>query len=190
MSIRLEQTVPFGGSLREYERMFSLNAPDRRSNILDCAGGPSSFNAELTTPGGAICSIDPLYQFTGAEIQRQFFQTLDQVIQQIRATPQNWVWSHHRDPDDLRQNRITVMDAFVADYQSGQGTDRYISVSLPSLPFEEDRFDLALSSHFCSCTRITSLNRLTSTPFEPCSESRAKCGSSRCSRSVRNDRNT
>lgn len=148
MSIRIDQTVPFGRSLREYELMFLLSAADCRSRILDCAAGPSSFNAELTAAGGAVCSIDPLYQFTGAEIQRQFFQTLDRVVEQVRATPQNWVWSHHRNPDDLRQNRIKVMETFVADYRAGQGTDRYACGALPGLPFEQDRFDLALSSHF------------------------------------------
>ena len=148
MSIRLEQTVPFGRSLREYELMFSLSVADRRSRILDCAAGPSSVNAELTAAGGDVWSIDPLYQFGGAEIQRQFFSTLDHVIEQVRATPQNWVWSYHRDPEDLRRNRIAVMEQFVADYSGGTGTGRYLCGALPNLPFETDRFDLALSSHF------------------------------------------
>ena len=148
MSIRLDQTVPFGRSLREYELMFSLSAADRRSRILDCAAGPSSFNAELTAAGGDVWSIDPLYQFGGAEIQRQFFSTLDHVIEQVRATPQNWVWSYHRDPEDLRRNRIAVMERFVADYSGRTGTGRYVCGALPNLPFEADRFDLALSSHF------------------------------------------
>ena len=148
MSIRLDQTVPFGRSLREYELMFSLSAADRRSRILDCAAGPSSFNAELTAAGGDICSIDPLYQFGGAEIQRQFFSTLDHVIEQVRATPQNWVWSYHRNPEDLRRNRIAAMERFVADYSRRTGTGRYVCGALPNLPFGADRFDLALSSHF------------------------------------------
>lgn len=148
MSIHLDQTVPFGRSLREYELMFSLSASDRRCRILDCAAGPASFNAELTAAGGTVCSFDPLYQFTGAEIQRQFFATLDHVIAQVRATPHNWVWHYHRDPNDLRRNRIAVMDTFVADYSQGRETDLYVCGSLPALPFERDAFDLALSSHF------------------------------------------
>ena len=148
MSLRLDQTVPFGRSLREYELMFSLSEADRRRRILDSAAGPSSFNAELTAAGGDVRSIDPLYQFTGAEIQLQFFSTLDHVIKQVRATPQNWVWGYHRDPDDLRRNRIAAMETFVADYSEGRRTGRYICGALPNLPFEADRFDLALSSHF------------------------------------------
>jgi len=148
MSLRLDQTVPFGRSLREYELMFSLSEADRRRRILDSAAGPSSFNAELTAAGGDVRSIDPLYQFTGAEIQRQFFSTLDHVIEQVRATPQNWIWGYHRDPEDLRRNRIAAMETFVADYSEGRRTGRYVCGALPNLPFEADRFDLALSSHF------------------------------------------
>ncbi len=148
MSLRLDQTVPFGRSLREYELMFSLSEADRRRRILDSAAGPSSFNAELTAAGVDVRSIDPLYQFTGAEIQRQFFSTLDHVIEQVRATPQNWVWGYHRDPEDLRRNRIAAMETFVADYSEGRRTGRYVCGALPNLPFEADRFDLALSSHF------------------------------------------
>ena len=148
MSLRLDQTVPFGRSLREYELMFSLSEADRRWRILDSAAGPSSFNAELTAAGGNVRSIDPLYQFSGAEIQRQFFSTLDHVIEQVRATPQNWVWGYHRDPEDLRGNRIAAMETFVADYSGGRRAGRYVCGALPNLPFEADRFDLALSSHF------------------------------------------
>lgn len=148
MSIRLEQTVPFGRSLREYESMFSLDAGDCQGHILDCAAGPSSFNAELTAAGGRVCSIDPLYQFTGAEIQRQFFSTLDHVIEQVWATPQNWVWGYHRDPDDLRGNRMTVMERFLEDYSGDKQAGRYVCGALPTLPFKTDGFDLALSSHF------------------------------------------
>lgn len=148
MSIHLDQTVPFGRSLGEYELMFSLSASERQRRILDCAAGPASFNAELTAAGGTVCSFDPLYQFTGAEIQRQFFSTLDHVIAQVRATPENWVWRYHRNPDELRQHRILVMERFLVDYRTGQGTARYVCGALPTLPFEPDQFDLALSSHF------------------------------------------
>lgn len=148
MSICLNETVPLGRSLREYELMFSLSAADRRSLILDCAAGPSSFNAELTAAGGDVWSVDPLYQFGGAEIQRQFFSTLDHVIDQVRATPQNWIWSCHRNPEDLRRNRIAVMERFIAHYSGAKGTGRYVCGALPNLPLETGRFDLALSSHF------------------------------------------
>src|SRR5262249_21724633 len=36
----------------------------------------------------------------------------------------------------------------LADYPSGKSEGRYIDAELPSLPFRETAFDLALSSHF------------------------------------------
>jgi hypothetical protein len=175
MSIRLEQTVPFGRSLREYELMFSLSAADRRSRILDCAAGPSSFNAELTAAGGDVRSIDPLYQFGGAEIQRQFVSTLDHVIEQVRATPQNWVWRYHRDPEDLRRNRIAVMDTICRRLQRGDGTQDDISAA----PCRTSRSKQTGSTSHCRrtfsfSTRTTSMQRFTSLPFEPCCASRGK----------------
>jgi hypothetical protein len=40
------------------------------------------------------------------------------------------------------------MNHFLADYTDGLGQGRYIEASLPSLPFEDGCFDLALCSHF------------------------------------------
>ncbi|MFO0775154.1 MAG: SAM-dependent methyltransferase [Nitrospiraceae bacterium] len=151
MSIRLDQTVPFGRSCREYALMFGLDALGDRARtlrFLDCAAGPSSFNAEATAAGWTVTSIDPLYQFAGIDIQRRFALTLDHVIDQVRATPNNWVWSYHRDPDDLRRNRIAAMDRFVADYTQPSAAGRYCCGAVPNLPVAADRFDLALCSHF------------------------------------------
>lgn len=151
VSLRLDQTVPFGRSFREYALMFALDAlgeAARALRIVDCAAGPSGFNAEATATGWSVCSVDPLYQFSGIEIQQQFTRTLDPVIDQVRATPNNWVWGYHRDPNDLRRNRIAAMQTFVADYTDGRAAGRYVCGALPSLPFGAGQFDLALCSHF------------------------------------------
>jgi hypothetical protein len=39
------------------------------------------------------------------------------------------------------------MDAFLADYEGGRSQGRYMEAALPSLPFENGRFGLALVSH-------------------------------------------
>ncbi len=127
--------------------MFNLTESDCRRRILGCGDGPASFNAEMTAEGFTVVSIDPLYAWTGTEIQAQFNATAEQVISQVRATPQSWTWSFHRDPEDLRSNRRKVMARFAADYEIARGTDRYRVAALPSLPFSEEAFDLALCSH-------------------------------------------
>ena len=45
-------------------RLFDLNDIDTDTRILDCAGGPASFNAEMTAAGYAVTSTDPLYRFS------------------------------------------------------------------------------------------------------------------------------
>jgi hypothetical protein len=147
MSIRLDRVVPFGRSLREYELIFNLTADDCRRTILDCGGGPSSFNAELTTRGGSVVSFDPLYACSGAHIKQRFHDTVDGVIEQVNRTPGDWIWTYHHNSADLRRHRESALETFLADYEEGWCAGRYICASLPDLPFREDCFDLALCSH-------------------------------------------
>ena len=147
MSIHLDQVIPFGRSFREYELIFNLTADDCRKTILDCGGGPSSFNADLTARGGRVVSFDPLYELPAAHIKQRFLETIDGVIEQIDRTPGNWVWTYHRGSADLRRNREAALCAFLVDYEAGLAAGRYVHASLPTLPFANDRFDLALSSH-------------------------------------------
>jgi hypothetical protein len=48
--------------------MFALTAYDLRGKILDCAAGPSGYNAELTAVGHEVTFCDPIYVFTAVEI--------------------------------------------------------------------------------------------------------------------------
>ncbi|NJM58790.1 MAG: SAM-dependent methyltransferase [Synechococcales cyanobacterium RU_4_20] len=153
MSVSLDEIVPFGRSLAEYRLMFNLTDTDLEQKILDCGTGPASFNAELSAQGKSVVSVDPIYQFSGAQIQARFNACRDNVIAQVAATPENWVWTFHRDPEDLKQHRIAAMERFVADFESrGDGLrqapkNRYRRAELPQLPFADNVFDLALCSH-------------------------------------------
>ena len=50
-------------------------------------------------------------------------------------------------PDELGKARLKAMELFLADFGRGKREGRYITASLPILPFDEKRFDLALCSH-------------------------------------------
>ncbi len=148
MVMKLDRVVPFGRSLDEYTKMFNLSAKDLQKRILGVGDGPASFNAEGTAKGYDITSIDPIYQFAGVEIKQRFDAVVDNIINQVIATPNNWVWSYHKNPEALKDNRIKTLEIFLQDYQQGKQEGRYLAQELPDLDFAEQSYDLALCSHF------------------------------------------
>jgi hypothetical protein len=144
----LDRVVPFGRSKTEYELMFALTESDRLKSIIGTGDGPASFNAEMTAAGYQVTSIDPIYQFTGAEIKSRFDACIDGIIEQVRNSPNNWVWSYHKSPDDLRANREKAIAVFLKDYERGKIEGRYLNAELPKLDFQDKQFQLALCSHF------------------------------------------
>ncbi len=144
----LDNIVPFGRSKSEYELMFALSESDRAKRIIGIGDGPASFNAEMTAAGYQVTSIDPIYQFTGAEIKSRFDACVDGIIEQVRNTPNNWIWNYHKSPEDLRVNREQAIAVFLKDYDRGKIEGRYLNAELPKLDFQDKQFQLALCSHF------------------------------------------
>ncbi|MFP6584091.1 MAG: hypothetical protein VCD00_16245 [Candidatus Hydrogenedentota bacterium] len=58
--IQINDVLPWGRSLAEYQAMFALTDADLECSILSCADGPASFNAEMTAGGHPITSVDPV----------------------------------------------------------------------------------------------------------------------------------
>lgn len=147
MVVKLQQVVPFGRSLDEYRKIFNLTDADLQRRIIGVGDGPASFNAEATALGASILSVDPIYQFSGADILERFNAVVDDIIAQVAATPDDWVWSYHHSPDDLRRSRSHTIQRFMQDYDQGKQAGRYQVQTLPHLDFADDAFDLALCSH-------------------------------------------
>lgn len=148
MPMILNTVVPFGRSMDEYIRMFSLTDADLNKKIIGVGDGPASFNAEMTRQGKSVISIDPVYQFSGDQILQRFNAVVDNIINQVKASPNDWVWNYHKSPDDLRRNRVKAIQEFLSDYDVGKQNNRYIIGELPQLPHNNQEFDLALCSHF------------------------------------------
>ena len=148
MSVQLTEIVPLGRSRREYDAMFALTEADMCGRILGCADGPASFNAEATGDGCDVVSLDPIYDFSADQIRDRFVEVADGIFEQVRATPDNWVWSFHADLDELMSTRRATVETFARDFRTGRNTPRYIVGELPRLPFADEEFDLALCSHF------------------------------------------
>lgn len=147
MAVFLEQIVPWGRTGEEYELMFSLAREDLSGGVLDCGGGPASFTAGLSSAGIRSVSVDPIYAFSGGEIQGRFDAAVETILTQVRATPDDWTWTYHRNPDELGATRRAALDKFLADYDAGLRERRYIAAELPTLPFDSNSFGLAVCSH-------------------------------------------
>jgi hypothetical protein len=143
----LEQVVPWGRSFDEYSAMFSLTDVDLTAPILGCGDGPASFNAEATCRGSKVISCDPIYKFTKAEIEARIGATYEQVIDQTRQNQDEFVWESITSVEELGRVRMAAMQVFLADYPAGLVDGRYLGAELPSLPFPDGGFDLALCSH-------------------------------------------
>ena len=146
--MQLDQVVPFGRSLDEYRAMFSLSRNDLGKEIVCVADGPASFNAELQAIGKRVISVDPLYAFSAAEIEQRFYAVVDGIMRQVNETPEDWVWTFHQSPEQLRARRVQALTHFLTDYERGKADGRYVIGELPLLGFHDAQFELALCSHF------------------------------------------
>jgi len=143
----LEQVVPWGRSFDEYRAMFGMNDVDLSGPILGCGDGPASFNACATRQGASVVSCDPIYRWGADEIRGRIDQTYEQVLEQTRQNRDEFVWESIQSVDELGRVRMAAMREFLADYPGGVLQGRYVEASLPSLPFGDGEFDLALCSH-------------------------------------------
>lgn len=145
---KLSDVLPWGRSRAEYTAFFDLAELDPKARVLDCAGGPSSFNAEMTEAGFSVISTDPLYRFSAGAIAGRVQETRPRMEAGLRAAQHRFVLDG---PNAIRrhlQTRETATARFLADYETGRRAGRYRVAALPRLPFAADGFDLALCSHF------------------------------------------
>ena len=147
MTTLIHDTVPWGRNLDEYISMFGLGDYDLNGRILDCGGGPASFNAEMTARGGSVVSCDPIYQFTRAQIEARIGEVYPVILREMQLNHHTFVWDTLKSPEQVGETRMDAMRVFLADFEKGKAEGRYLNESLPALPFPDGSFDLALSSH-------------------------------------------
>ncbi|WP_428228755.1 hypothetical protein [Flavobacterium sp.] len=149
MAFELKSVVPWGRSLEEYIKIFKLTDSDLNSSIISFGDGPASFNSEMTKLDKKVVSLDPIYQFTKAQLEQRIDETKETVIKQTRANQDNFVWKNIKNVDELEQIRMSAMANFIVDFEIGKEQQRYIYHQLPTpTKYEALEFDLGLSSHF------------------------------------------
>ena len=146
--IEYQNIVPWGRSYTEYVSMFNLTPEFLSKKVLGCGDGPAAFNSVATAFGSKVTSIDPIYDLSPKEIEKRINETFTEVINQTKLNLDKFKWDQFGSIEGLGKIRMKSMKQFLSDYEQGKEEGRYIAASIPNLPFENDTFDLVLSSHF------------------------------------------
>jgi hypothetical protein len=129
--------------------MFMLHTEDLIGGcVLDVAGGASSFTADARRLGIFAEAADPLYDKSSEEIAVHGFQEIDVVAAKMEKLKDVYDWSYYGSVERHKAGRIAALERFLQDYENREETKRYHQASLPSLPFDDNSFELVLCSHF------------------------------------------
>ncbi|MFI8971904.1 hypothetical protein ACIGO9_03380 [Nocardia asteroides] len=133
-------------SLDEYRAMFALTEDDLGRRILDCPSGAAEFTAEICGRGGDVTACDLAYANNGLErVAAGAVAQAERGNRYVRAHQDLYAWSFFAGPDEHLRQRSAAAARFAAHTEHDAG--RYVAGRLPTLPFPDSDFELALSSH-------------------------------------------
>jgi hypothetical protein len=134
-------------SFAEYVAMFDLDAEQLRgASVLDCAAGAASFVAEASSTYGAnAAAVDPAYALDRDELTTTVRASIESGAAIADQFADRFTWDWYGSPEARDVMRKTALSRFLVDLVSNP--QRYRAGSLPSLPFADGEFALALCSH-------------------------------------------
>lgn len=146
MVTAIDKIVITPRTLYDYRNMFLLTDDDLVAGpILDCPAGASPFGAQVRARGGTAVSADLAYQLPRPELEAKIRSDLANLWAWVDANLDVADWSYLGSPDSLMAQWEVAVDLFLADY-ANDGV-RYLTVTLPTLPFPDKHFSLVVSSH-------------------------------------------
>ncbi|MCI3923867.1 class I SAM-dependent methyltransferase [Paenibacillus sp. TRM 82003] len=136
-------------SYREYAAMFALDEDAlSRGPVLDVAGGASSFAAEAAARGAVARAADPRYALTAKALYAESAAEIETSSAKLEKLRDVFDWTFYGSPEAHRAGREASLERFIAHYRENASHGVYVPASLPSLPFPDGTFALALCSHF------------------------------------------
>jgi hypothetical protein len=72
-------------------------------------------------------------------------------MEHMQKAQNNYKWDYFNDIKDFKKHRLSALQDCSNDMR--ESSERYVPVTLPSLPFENAEFDILLSAHSL-CMRI------------------------------------
>lgn len=143
-----DNLVLWGHSLADYQEMFDLTEADLQKRILDCFGGPASFNAECHELGYNVVSIDDIFSRGHPNLENHIIDIFQSMLSKVRHHEECFVWDSVHSVDNLASQRQAGINKFLRDFEQGKAEERYFSGKLHVLPFADFSFELALCSHY------------------------------------------
>ncbi len=146
----MERIVFIGRIFREYSAMLALDEASLGGGpVLDCPAGAASFAAEAHRMGIQVTACDVLYGLSPHELHEKGKADISYVFdEKFDGAAHFYTWEYYRGKDDVVSHREKALELFAADFASGRAEGRYVRAELPSLPFPDGAFRLALSSNF------------------------------------------
>jgi hypothetical protein len=141
----LERIVFIGRTYEEYMDMFSLSQEELQGKkILDCPAGACSFTAVGNKSGLNVTACDIAYFHSNNVLKNKGLQDIEHAMEHMEKAKGNYNWDYFSDIEGLRKRRLNALYDCSNDMES---SERYIPVTLPSLPFNNKEFDILLSAH-------------------------------------------
>lgn len=143
MPLQLENIAITGRTFDEYSAFFDLTLEDLKDKkVLDCPSGASSFIATLKHNGIDAKGVDIIYEFDKKDIEIQGLKSIEKIYEDT-----SWMdvykMDFYKSKLNHRTHRENALKTFISDYEK----ESYIFAKLPKLSFENDSFDLIVSSH-------------------------------------------
>lgn len=146
MVAAIDKVVMTPRALYDYKNMFLLTDEElRNGTILDCPAGASPFGAQVRARGGRVVSADLAYDVPRPELTDKIRSDLARLWSWVEAADEVIDWSYLGSPDALYSHWEVAVDLFLTDF--ALDGERYVTVTLPELPFPDKHFSLVVSSH-------------------------------------------
>ncbi|PMC34319.1 SAM-dependent methyltransferase [Bacillus sp. UMB0899] len=143
----LDRIVFIGRTYDEYLDMLSLSEKELYGKkILDCPAGACSFTAVGNKLGLDVTACDIAYDHPVEDLKNKGLQDIEHAMEHMQKVQSNYKWDYFKDIEGLREKRLNALQDCTNDMRNF--SERYIPVTLPSLPFKNEEFDLVLSAHF------------------------------------------
>ncbi len=135
-----------GRTWREYMKMFDLETEDIMSlRILDCPAGSSSFTPFMISGGADVTACDIIYKEKPETLSEKCLEHLEFLTEALRRVKDNFNWEFYTSPDEMFEKRLEACRCFTDSYK--KHPEAYVQGDIMKLPFDDESFDLVLSSH-------------------------------------------